>query len=110
MQQVIDACTAMGVASPIKLIHDVGGGGLANALPELVHDAGYGATFELREIDNADHGMSPMQIWCCKAQERYVVVVAPEDLPVLKKIADRERCGYSVVDKQLTYQQAEKSD
>ena len=97
VQEVINACTAMGLDSPIKYIHDVGGGGLANALPELVHDVGYGATFELREIDNADYGMSPMQIWCCEAQERYVMLVAQKDLPLLKRIADRERCGYSVV-------------
>ena len=98
-QEVINACAAMGAASPIRLIHDVGAGGLSNALPELVHDAGFGATFELREIDNADHGMSPMQIWCCEAQERYVMIVAQEGLNTFKHIADRERCGYSVVGK-----------
>jgi phosphoribosylformylglycinamidine synthase len=97
VQEVINACSAMGSDSPIKIIHDVGAGGLSNALPELVHDAGFGATFELREIDNADRGMSPMQIWCCEAQERYVVIVDRKDLPLLKRIADRERCGYSVV-------------
>lgn len=108
VQEVINACSAMGLDSPIKWIHDVGGGGLANALPELVHDAGYGATFELREIDNADRGMSPMQIWCCEAQERYVMIVAQKDLPVLKRIADRERCGYSVVGKTTVSESGEK--
>lgn len=96
-QEVINACVAMGENNPIRFIHDVGAGGLSNALPELVHDAGYGANFELREIDNADRGMSPMQIWCCEAQERYVMAVSPQGLIAFKLIADRERCGYSIV-------------
>ncbi|KAL9119601.1 MAG: hypothetical protein Q9187_003844 [Circinaria calcarea] len=96
-QEVINACVAMGSENPIKFIHDVGAGGLSNALPELVHDAGLGATFELREIENADKSMSPMQIWCCEAQERYVMAIAQDGLNVFKSIADRERCGYSVV-------------
>ena len=96
-QEVINACAALGADSPIRFIHDVGAGGLSNALPEIVHDAGRGATFELREIANADRGMSPMQIWCCEAQERYVVIVAPEGLATFRQIAERERCGYSVV-------------
>ncbi|KAL8822895.1 MAG: hypothetical protein Q9191_006377, partial [Dirinaria sp. TL-2023a] len=98
-QEVINACVSMGQNNPIKFIHDVGAGGLSNALPELVHDAGLGANFELREIDNADRGMSPLQIWCCEAQERYVIAVAQDGLNIFKKIADRERCGYSVVGK-----------
>ena len=96
-QEVINACAALGADSPIRFIHDVGAGGLSNALPEIVHDAGLGATFELREIANADRGMSPMQIWCCEAQERYVVIVAREGLATFRQIAERERCGYSVV-------------
>ena len=96
-QEVINACVAMGSENPIKFIHDVGAGGLSNALPELVNDAGLGATFELREIDNADSSMSPLQIWCCEAQERYVMAVAQDGLNTFKSIADRERCGYSVV-------------
>ncbi|KIW07166.1 phosphoribosylformylglycinamidine synthase [Verruconis gallopava] len=96
-QEVINTCTAMGSANPILFIHDVGAGGLSNALPELVHDSGLGATFELREVDNADRGMSPLQIWCCEAQERYVLAVAPENLELFKRLCKRERCGYSVV-------------
>lgn len=96
-QEVINACVAMGSDNPIKFIHDVGAGGLSNALPELVHDTGNGATFELREIDNADRGMSPMQIWCNEAQERYVLAVDSDALKTFKYIAERERCGYSVV-------------
>lgn len=96
-QEVINACVAMRENNPIQYIHDVGAGGLSNALPELVHDAGYGATFELREIDNADRGMSPMQIWCCEAQERYVLIVSSQGMITFKLIADRERCGYSTV-------------
>lgn len=88
-QEVINACTAMGPQNPIKFIHDVGAGGLSNALPELVHDAGLGATFELREIDSADESMSPLQVWCCEAQERYVMAVGQDGLNVFKRIADR---------------------
>ncbi|KLJ13042.1 phosphoribosylformylglycinamidine synthase [Blastomyces silverae] len=100
-QEVINACAAMGADNPIKFIHDVGAGGLSNALPELIHDAGLGAKFELREIDNADKGMSPMQIWCCEAQERYVMAVGEEGMNKFMAIAKRERCGYSVVGRGL---------
>jgi phosphoribosylformylglycinamidine synthase len=96
-QEVINTCTAMGTQNPILFIHDVGAGGLSNALPELVHDSGLGATFELREVDNADKSMSPLQIWCCEAQERYVLAVAPESLDHFKRLCRRERCGFSVV-------------
>jgi phosphoribosylformylglycinamidine synthase len=96
-QEVINTCVAMGERNPIQFVHDVGAGGLSNALPELVHDAGLGAKFELREIENADKGMSPMQIWCCEAQERYVVAVAEDGLNKFRSIAHRERCGYSIV-------------
>lgn len=96
-QMVIDACVALGEKNPIGFIHDVGAGGLSNALPELVHDAGLGATFELREIDNASKGMSPLEIWCCEAQERYVMAVSEEGLKTFEDIAQRERCGFSIV-------------
>lgn len=98
-QEVINTCTSLGSQSPIQLIHDVGAGGLSNALPELVEDAGFGARFDLREIDNADKSLSPLQIWCCEAQERYVMAIAPDKLDMFTKIAKRERCGYSVVGK-----------
>ncbi|KAI9933143.1 hypothetical protein ASPWEDRAFT_30003 [Aspergillus wentii DTO 134E9] len=96
-QEVINACVAMGNNNPIKFIHDVGAGGLSNALPELIHDSGLGATFELREVDNADRSMSPMQIWCCEAQERYVMAVGEDSMNKFTAIAQRERCGFSVV-------------
>ncbi|KAF3914980.1 hypothetical protein ABW21_db0206336 [Orbilia brochopaga] len=96
-QMVIDACTALGDRNPIRSIHDVGAGGLSNALPELVHDAGLGATFELRDIESADHSMSPLQIWCCEAQERYVLAIAEDGLDMFKNISTRERCGFRVV-------------
>lgn len=98
-QEVINTCASLGAQNPIQLIHDVGAGGLSNALPELVEDAGFGAQFELREIDNADTALSPLEIWCCEAQERYVMAVAPDKLDVFMKISKRERCGYSVVGK-----------
>ena len=96
-QEVINACTALGPNNPIWSIHDVGAGGLSNALPELVHDARLGAEFDLRAIDNADKSMSPLQIWCCEAQERYVLAIATEGIDTFKKIAHRERCGFSDV-------------
>ncbi|KAF8678261.1 Phosphoribosylformylglycinamidin [Rhizoctonia solani] len=96
-QQVIDACVALGDANPILSIHDVGAGGLSNALPELVHDSDLGARIEIRDILVADGSMSPMEIWCNESQERYVLGVKQEDLPQFKQIALRERCPYSVV-------------
>ncbi|EYE98583.1 phosphoribosylformylglycinamidine synthase [Aspergillus ruber CBS 135680] len=96
-QEVINACVAMGQNNPIKFIHDVGAGGLSNALPELIDDSGLGATFELREIDNTDKSMSPMQIWCCEAQERYVMAIGEDSMNKFTAIAQRERCGFSVV-------------
>ena len=96
-QMVIDTCTAMGDHNPIALIHDVGAGGLSNALPELVHDAGSGAQFELREIESVDQSLSPLAIWCCEAQERYVMIVNRDRLPAFEGIAKRERSGYSII-------------
>ncbi|KAI4162787.1 MAG: hypothetical protein LQ342_003504 [Letrouitia transgressa] len=96
-QEVINTCCAMGSRSPIVFVHDVGAGGLSNALPELVHDAGYGATLDLRAIDNADKSMSPKEIFCNEAQERYVMIISHARMDSFKMIADRERSGYSVV-------------
>lgn len=96
-QMVIDACVALGDANPIQSIHDVGAGGLSNALTELVHDNGLGAKFELRDVPNAEPGMSPMEIWCCEAQERYVLGVAAADLDGFKALCERERAPYGVV-------------
>lgn len=72
---MINAYTALDESNPIAMIHDVGAGGLSNALPELMKDAGYGGKFELRQIESVDSSMSPLQIWCCEAQERYVLLV-----------------------------------
>ncbi|MFW6093555.1 MAG: phosphoribosylformylglycinamidine synthase [Pseudomonadota bacterium] len=96
-QEVIDACCERGDGNPIRLIHDVGAGGLSNALPELVKDAGVGGRFDLRQIPNADPGMSPLEIWCNEAQERYVLGVAPELMEDFAAICERERCPYAVV-------------
>ena len=96
-QEVIDSCWAKGDNNPIVSIHDIGAGGLCNALPELVGDAGRGGKFDLREVLNDEPGMSPMQIWCNEAQERYTLAVAPERLDEFKAICARERCLYCVV-------------
>lgn len=96
-QMVINACVALGPNNPIAMIHDVGAGGLSNALPELVKDAGYGGKFELRQIECVDRSLSPLQIWCCEAQERYVLLVNDEGLNRFTSIANRERCGFSNV-------------
>ncbi|CCH40746.1 phosphoribosylformylglycinamidine synthase [Wickerhamomyces ciferrii] len=96
-QQVIDVCVALGGNNPIQSIHDVGAGGLSNALPELVHDNGLGAKFELRDILSLEPGMSPMEIWCNESQERYVLAVAQQDLDNFKEICERERAPYAVV-------------
>ncbi len=96
-QEVIDRCCALGEESPILFIHDVGAGGLSNALPELIHDAGLGGRFELRTIPTADPGMTPMEIWCNEAQERYVLAIHPDRLERFQAICERERCPYAVV-------------
>ncbi|MCU7906197.1 MAG: phosphoribosylformylglycinamidine synthase [Candidatus Thiodiazotropha sp. (ex Epidulcina cf. delphinae)] len=96
-QEVIDACWARGEENPILFIHDVGAGGLSNALPELVHDAALGGRFELRTIPNDAPGMSPMQIWCNESQERYVMAVDVARLEEFKAICERERCPYAIV-------------
>lgn len=96
-QEVIDRCWAKGDRNPILSIHDVGAGGLSNALPELVHDSGRGATFELRNVPSAEPGLSPLEIWCNEAQERYVLAVEMNDLAAFAAICQRERCPFAVV-------------
>jgi phosphoribosylformylglycinamidine synthase len=96
-QEVIDHCWALGDGNPILSIHDVGAGGLSNALPELVHADGRGGSFRLRDIHSADPSLSPMEIWCNEAQERYVLAIASEHLPALEKACRRERCPMAVV-------------
>lgn len=96
-QQVIDACVALGDNNPIQLIHDVGAGGLLNALPELVHDNGLGAEFNLRDILLLEPGMSPMELWCNELQERYVLGVSPENVDLFRKLCERERAPFAVV-------------
>ncbi|KAG9316775.1 PurM, N-terminal-like protein [Chiua virens] len=96
-QQVIDACIGLGDGNPIQSIHDVGAGGLSNALPELVHDSGLGAIFEIRDVLVADSSMSPMEIWCNESQERYVLAISAEKTVTFEEIAKRERCPFSVV-------------
>ncbi len=96
-QEVIDCCWAMGENNPIDFIHDVGAGGLSNALPELVHDGHRGGEFELRKVPNAEFGMAPVEIWCNEAQERYVMAIAEVNLPVFEALCQRERCPYAVV-------------
>ncbi len=98
-QEVIDRCWSLDDNNPILSIHDVGAGGLSNALPELVHDSGRGAVFELRDIPSAEPGLSPMGIWCNESQERYVLGIAPGDLKRFKEICERERCPFAVVGK-----------
>jgi len=96
-QEVIDRCWQLGERNPIRFIHDVGAGGLSNALPELVKDGGCGGRISLRAIPSADTGLSPLEIWCNEAQERYVLAIAPEDLALFAAICERERCPFAVV-------------
>lgn len=96
-QEVIDRCWSLGPENPIAFIHDVGAGGLSNALPELVKDGGRGGHFELRDVPNDEPGMTPLEIWCNESQERYVMAVEPEQLPQFESICERERCPYAVV-------------
>ena len=96
-QEVIDRCWALGADNPIELIHDVGAGGLSNAIPEAVAHSQRGARIELRAIPNAEPGMSPLEIWCNEAQERYVLALQPGSLARFSAIAQRERCPYAAI-------------
>ena len=106
-QEVLDRCWQMGApqgdastpgaGNPILSVHDVGAGGISNALPELAHGAGCGAHFELRDVKIEEPGMSPAEIWSNEAQERYVLAIPPSRLPEFKAICERERCPFAVV-------------
>ncbi|GGY71310.1 phosphoribosylformylglycinamidine synthase [Marinobacter zhanjiangensis] len=96
-QEVIDRCWQLDDANPIAFVHDVGAGGLSNAMPELVKDGGRGGKFELRDIPSDEPGMSPLEIWCNESQERYVLAVAEDDMERFDGICRRERCPYAVV-------------
>ncbi len=96
-QEVINHCWAQGEKNPILFIHDVGAGGLSNAFPELVNDAGKGARFDLRAVPLEESGLAPKEIWCNESQERYVLAIAPESLEQFKAFCERERCPFAVV-------------
>ncbi len=96
-QEVIDRCWALGDENPISFIHDVGAGGVSNALPELVNDGGRGGKFDLRKLPNDEPGMSPLAIWCNESQERYVMAVPAARLATFAALCERERCPFAVV-------------
>jgi len=96
-QEVIDRCWQLGDSNPILSIHDVGAGGLSNALPELVHGGGRGGRFELRAAPSEESGMSPREIWCNEAQERYVLAIPPDRLDEFRAMCERERCPFAVL-------------
>ena len=96
-QEVIDRCWQLGEGNPVLSIHDVGAGGLSNAVPELAHAAGREAAIELRAIPSEDSGMSPPEIWCNEAQERYVLAISPQALNKFKTLCEREKCPFAVL-------------
>ena len=96
-QEVIDRCWSLGPANPILSIHDVGAGGLSNALPELAHGSGRGARIDLRAAPNEEPGMTPREVWSNESQERYVLAIAPESLDLFRSLCERERCPFAVV-------------
>ena len=96
-QEVIDRCWALGDANPIAFIHDVGAGGLSNALPELVNDGGRGGRFNLRKVPNDEPGMTPLEIWCNESQERYVLSVPADRIDVFARLCERERAPHAIV-------------
>ncbi len=96
-QEVIDACWALGDDNPILSIHDVGAGGLANAVPEIVEQSHRGAVIELRKVPNDEPGMTPMELWCNESQERYMLLVGTDDLESFGGLCERERCPYAVL-------------
>jgi len=96
-QEVIDRCWQLGEENPILFIHDVGAGGLSNAMPELVSDGERGGRFNLRDILSDEPGMSPLEVWCNESQERYVLAVSPEKLAQFDALCQRERAPYAVI-------------
>ena len=96
-QEVINTCTNMGKDNPIVSIHDVGAGGLSNAIPELVNDSKMGAKLELRDIINDDKKMSPLEIWCNESQERYVIAIEAKNINIFTNICKRERLSYAII-------------
>jgi phosphoribosylformylglycinamidine synthase len=96
-QEVINHCWALGATNPILAIHDVGAGGISNAFPELVDGAGQGACFDLRQVPLEESGLAPKEIWCNESQERYVLAIHPDLMPLFEQMARRERCPYAVV-------------
>ena len=100
-QEVIDRCWQLGDRNPIRFIHDVGAGGLSNALPELVKDGGRGGRIELRRVPSADAALSPLELWCNEAQERYVLAIRPDDLDTFAAMCARERAPFAVVGEAL---------
>ena len=96
-QEVIDRCVALGERNPIRWFHDVGAGGLSNAIPELLHDSGVGGVIDLSKVPTDDPSLSPMQLWCNESQERYVLGVAQERLAQFAALCERERCPFAAV-------------
>lgn len=96
-QEVINHCWALGEANPILAIHDVGAGGISNAFPELVDGAGKGARFDLSKVPLEESGLAPKEIWCNESQERYVMAVRADALPLFDAMCRRERCPYAIV-------------
>jgi phosphoribosylformylglycinamidine synthase len=96
-QEVINHCWALGAMNPILAIHDVGAGGISNAFPELVDGAMRGATFDLRKVPLEESGLAPKEAWCNESQERYVLALSPDALPIFAAMAERERCPFAVV-------------
>lgn len=95
-QEVINACSSL-QDNPLLSIHDVGAGGLSNAVPEILHDSDRGGRIELSRIPNADPSMSPLQVWCNEAQERYVLAIEEQSLPVFSALCERENCPFAVI-------------
>ncbi len=96
-QEVIDTCWALGDSNPVLSIHDIGAGGLCNAVPEIVDDSNRGVVVELRDVPNDEPGMTPMELWCNESQERYMIAVATDDLERFAAICERERCPHAVI-------------
>ncbi len=96
-QEVINHCWSLAEINPVLAIHDVGAGGISNAFPELVDGAGKGATFDLNKVPLEESGLAPKEIWCNESQERYVLAINPELMPLFVQMCERERCPYAVV-------------
>ncbi|QGY42735.1 phosphoribosylformylglycinamidine synthase [Maribellus comscasis] len=108
-KRVYNAIRAMSEAdeNPVISIHDHGAGGHLNCLSELVETTG--GKIDTAKLPVGDPTLSQKEIIGNESQERMGLVMKPESVELLKKIAERERApiyeiGETTGDMQFTFE------